>query len=72
MASVDDIVNKQKSGATFVISAPMLGLEIEEFDTLANVWIKDGGSGFKMVGVPHRKVIDGEFLIDRITVVKED
>ena len=72
MALVIDIVKKQKNGAKFVLSAAMLGLEVEEFDTIANVWIKDGGPGFKMTGVPHRRVIGGEFLIDRMTVIKED
>jgi hypothetical protein len=70
MSKVDEVVNKQKEGAQFVISAQMLRLAPEEFDTLANIWIADGGPGFEIAGVPHRRCIDGEFFIDRITVVK--
>lgn len=70
MASMDEIVSRQKEGAKFVISATMLGLDVEEFDIVARIWIKDGGNGFQLAGVPHRKCIDGEFFIDRITVVK--
>jgi hypothetical protein len=70
MASIQDIVNKQKEGAQFVISAQMLRLDPEEFDTLVQIWIEDGGQGFEIAGVPHRRCIDGEFFIDRITVVK--
>lgn len=67
---IDDFVKKQKDGAKFVITAQMLGLTAEEFDTLARIWHDDGGPGFNVVGVPHRTVIDGEFLINRVTVVK--
>lgn len=70
MASIKDIVSKQKEGAQFVISAQMLRLEPEEFDTLVNIWIEDGDQGFELAGVPHRRCIDGEFFIDRITVIK--
>ncbi|GGC68984.1 hypothetical protein [Undibacterium terreum] len=70
MAKLEDIVGKQKAGAQFVLSAPMLGMGIEEFDQAAKVWIQHGGPGFKAAGVPFRKVIDGEFLIQRITVIK--
>ena len=37
MATIDDIVSKQKEGAQFVVSAQMLRLEPEEFDTLVQV-----------------------------------
>ncbi len=70
MASIEEIVNKQKEGAQFVISAQMLRLEPEEFDTLVQVWMEDDNRGFELAGVPHRRCIDGEFFIDRITVVK--
>jgi hypothetical protein len=70
MANIKDIVNKQKEGAQFVISAQMLLLDPEEFDTLVNIWMEDGDQGFEITGVPHRKCVDGEFFIDRITVVK--
>lgn len=70
MAKIDDIVKKQKEGAKFVISGAMLGLEPEEFDTVAKLWTEDCNHGFVVSGVPHRKCIDGEFFIDRITVTK--
>ncbi|MBC7501076.1 MAG: hypothetical protein H7315_11350 [Herminiimonas sp.] len=70
MASIEDIVKRQKDGAKFVLSASMMGLDTEEFDIVARVWIKDGGNGFQLAGVPHRRCIDGQFFIDRITVVK--
>ena len=70
MALIEDIVNKQKDGAQFVISAQMLRLDPEEFDTLVQMWLEDGGLGFELSGVPHRKCIDGEFFIDRITVTR--
>ncbi|AMP16273.1 hypothetical protein CPter291_4040 [Collimonas pratensis] len=53
-----------------MLSAAMLGLEVEEFDTVARIWVAEGGPGFKVAGVPHRKCIDGEFFIDRVTVTK--
>ncbi|MFJ2987788.1 hypothetical protein ACIPF8_07965 [Collimonas sp. NPDC087041] len=68
--TVQEVLDRQKEGAQFVLSAPMLGLEVEEFDTVAKIWVKEGGPGFQAAGVPHRKCIDGEFFIDRITVVK--
>ena len=64
------LVNKQKLGARFVISAPMLGLDARQFDTLAQSWISDGGQGFVLDGIPFRKVIDGEFFIQRVTVLR--
>lgn len=70
MASIGEIVRKQKAGAQFVISAPMLKLTPREFDALANVWLDDGGPGFNVVGMPHRIVVDGEFLISRVTVIR--
>lgn len=71
MASVQEIVNKQKDGAQFVISAQMLRMKPEEFEPLAQQWIADGGAdGFELVGVPHRCFVDGEFFIDRITAVR--
>ncbi len=48
----------------------MLGMKIDEFDQAAALWAQHGGPGFKAVCVPFRKVIDGVFLIQRITVVK--
>lgn len=70
MAALDDFVKKQKDGARFVITAPMLRLPPAQFDTLAQAWLDDGGPGFNVVGVPHRVVVDGEFLISRVTVIK--
>jgi len=70
MASIEDFVKKQKAGAQFVITAQMLRLKPQEFDTLAKVWLDDGGPGFNVVGVPHRTVVDGEFLISRVTVIR--
>lgn len=70
MALIEDIVNKQKDGAQFVISSQMLRLDPEEFDTLVQMWLEDGGLGFELTGVPHRKCVDGEFFIDRITVTR--
>ena len=70
MATLDDIVNKQKLGAKFVLSAPMLGMDLATFDTQAAIWASEGGPGFETAGVPFRKVIDGQFLIQRLTVVR--
>ncbi len=70
MEKLEDIVNKQKEGAKFVITSAMLRLTTQEFDLVAQIWIKNGGPGFQMAGVPFRKCIDGEFFIDRVTVVK--
>ncbi len=67
---IDEFVSKQKDGAKFVISAQMLGLTAEEFDTLAQIWHDDGGPGFNVIGVPHRTVMNGEFFINRVTVIK--
>jgi hypothetical protein len=70
MAKLEDIVNKQKEGAKFVITSAMLRLTTAEFDLLAQTWLDSGGPGFQLSGVPFRKCIDGQFLIDRVTVVK--
>jgi hypothetical protein len=70
MASLDDFVKKQRAGAQFVITAQMLRLKPQEFDTVAQRWLDDGGPGFNVVGVPHRTVVDGEFLISRVTVMR--
>jgi hypothetical protein len=70
MTAIDDFVNRQKDGATFVITAQMLRLKPQEFDALAQVWLDDGGPGFNVVGVPHRTVVDGGFFISRVTVIK--
>ncbi len=70
MATLEEIVNKQKLGAKFVLSAPMLGMELVAFDAQAAVWAEQGGPGFEAAGVPFRKVIDGQFLIQRLTVLR--
>ncbi len=70
MATLDELVKKQKAGAQFVISAQMLRLKPQEFDPMALRWLDDGGPGFNVVGVPHRSVVDGEFLISRVTVIR--
>lgn len=70
MATVDDLVRRQKEGAQFVISAQMLRLKPQEFDPIAQRWLDDGGPGFNVVGVPHRSVVDGNFLISRVTVIR--
>lgn len=70
MASIEDVVRKQKTGAQFVISAQMLRMKPQDFDPMAQRWLDDGGPGFNVVGVPFRIVVDGEFLISRITVIR--
>jgi hypothetical protein len=70
MATIDELVKRQKEGATFVISAPMLRLKPAEFHALAQAWYDDGGPGFNVIGTPHRSVVDGEFLITRVTVIR--
>lgn len=70
MALLEDIVRKQKAGAQFVISAQMLKLTPREFNAMAQTWFDDGGPGFNVVGMPHRTVIDGDFLISRITAIR--
>lgn len=68
MSDLQSIVEKQKPGARFVISAPMLGLDPVAFDRLAQSWIATGGPGFVLDGIPFRKVMDGQFFIQRVTV----
>lgn len=70
MASIEDLVRKQKAGAQFVITAQMLKLKPQEFDALAQQWLDEGGPGFNVKGMPHRTVVDGEFFITRITVIR--
>lgn len=70
MAGIEDFVKKQKAGAQFVISAQMLRMAPQAFDAQAQLWLDDGGPGFNVVGVPHRSVVDGEFLITRVTVIR--
>jgi|GEM_PF-380192 len=70
MTKLEEIVKRQKQGAKFVLSFQMLGMDVETFDTVAQTWLEHGGPGFEAAGVPFRKVIDGEFLIARLTVVK--
>ena len=70
MSKIREIVDRQKDGAQFVISAQMLRLSPEEFDLLAQTWVDQGGPGFTLCGVPHRKCMDNEFFIDRVTAVK--
>jgi len=70
MALIEDIVSKQKDGAQFVISAQMLRLDPEEFETLVKMWMEDENRGFELAAVPHRACVDGEFFIDRITVTR--
>ncbi len=70
MALIEDIVKKQKDGAQFVISAQMLRLDPEEFETLVKMWMEDENRGFELAKVPHRACVDGEFFIDRITVTR--
>jgi hypothetical protein len=67
---IENFVRKQKAGARFVITAQMIKLEPQAFDKLANTWIDEGGPGFNVVGVPHRIVVDGEFVISRVTVIR--
>lgn len=70
MATVQEIVDRQKDGAQFVISAQMLRMATEEFDALVKTWMQQGAPGFVLTSMPHRKVVDGEFFIDRITAIR--
>jgi len=70
MAIIDEFVKWQKEGATFVITAQMLRMDPEQFDPLAQQWLDEGGPGFNVVGVPHRIVVEGDFLISRVTVIR--
>lgn len=53
-----------------MISAQMLRMKPQDFDPLALNWLEEGGPGFNVIGVPHRTVVDGEFLISRVTVIR--
>lgn len=68
MPDLKSIIEKQQPGARFVISAPMLGLDPVAFDRLAQTWVTNGGPGFELDGIPFRKVINGQFFIQRVTV----
>jgi len=70
VASIDDIIKKREAGEQFVISAPMLRLTPQEFHQMAELWFEDGGPGFNVVGMPFRVVVDGEFLISRVTAIR--
>ena len=70
MRAMNDFVGKQKEGARFVLSAQMLRLTPQQFDAVAQTWLAAGGPGFRLVGVPHRTVQDGEFFISRVTAIK--
>jgi len=70
MASIDEIVKKHKAGTQFVISAQMLRIQPLAFDTIAQGWLDDGGPGFNVTSTPFRVVVDGEFLISRITTMR--
>jgi hypothetical protein len=68
MAKLEEVVARQADGARFVISNTLLNMTVEAFDTFVQPWLEEGGPGFTLAAVPHRKCIDGEFFIDRITV----
>ena len=72
MQKLSDIIQKQKIGAQFVLSAPMLGIDVVAFDHLAKSWASQEDLGFQIVGVPFRKVIQGQFLIQRVTVIRTE
>ena len=75
MSPLELLLHRQKSGARFVISAPILGMDVTAFDALAQTWLQpkegNGQIGFSIVGVPFRKVINGVFLIQRLTALKD-
>ncbi|WP_050460745.1 hypothetical protein [Herbaspirillum autotrophicum] len=70
MTKLEAIVQRQREGAQFVLSAQMLGMGVVEFDAIATVWYDDGGPGFNVIGTPFRQVVEDDFLITRITVIK--
>jgi hypothetical protein len=70
MSKLENVLNRQKEGAKFVLSAQMLGMEIDDFETVVKAWCEGGGPGFSVVGVPHRAFVDGRFVISRVTVMK--
>jgi hypothetical protein len=69
MQKLTDIIQKQKIGAQ---SAPMLGIDVIAFDQLAKSWESLDDLGFQIVGVPFRKVIQDQFLIQRVTVIRTE
>ena len=71
MANLEQIVERQAAGSRFVISAAQLGLSVMAFDELVQGWLAHGAPGFEMAAVPHRKCIDGEFFVDRVTVRRQ-
>jgi hypothetical protein len=44
--------------------------ETHDFAPVAQRWLDDGGPGFNVVSVPFRIVVDGEFLISRVTFIR--
>ena len=70
MPSIAQVVQRQAIGGRFVISATLLGMSVEAFDSFVQPWLTEPGPGFALAGVPHRKCIDGAFYIDRITVCR--
>ena len=70
MPSIEQVVQRQAIGGRFVISSTLLGMSVEAFDNFVQPWLTQAGPGFELAGVPHRKCIDGEFYIDRITVCR--
>ncbi|MCU6433310.1 hypothetical protein LPB67_05895 [Undibacterium sp. Jales W-56] len=69
--ALEAIVARQKPGAKFVVSAEMLGMSVPDFDLQAKRWMEEDGPGFTTTGVPFRRVIDGQFLIQRLTLLKD-
>lgn len=70
MALLEDVVARQADGARFVISYAQLGMTLEAFDAMVQPWLTQGGPGFTVASVPHRKCVDGAFFIDRVTVLR--
>lgn len=68
LAKLQSIVERQQINARFVIMAPMLGVDTVTFDRIVKTWVAQGGPGFVAEGIPFRKVIDGQFFIQRLTV----
>ena len=59
MAGIDDFVNKQQPGARFVITAQMLRMTPQQFDSLAQEWMEDGGPGFDVALARLRTAHEG-------------
>lgn len=70
MVKLEDIVCWQKIGVIFVISVQMLQMILCEFDVLVQVWDDEGGFGFNVVGVLFWVVVEGEFFISWVMVVR--